>query len=73
MNFEQWCKGKPRGTLVEIWRTSGVSYSTLQRASHGKRIRWWSKAVAISEATGGEVSPKELCEQQPGKEKDNVR
>lgn len=46
----------------EIHTAKSVSKVTLEKAYSGGKLSRWSKAVAISEYTGGVVTVKELCE-----------
>lgn len=48
--------------LKELAKASKVSLLTLQNAERGGKISTYMKAKAISEATGGQVTVKDLCE-----------
>lgn len=54
---------KGRGEISRIVRETGLAFTTVQRAAtHGKLIEVYDCAKRISDATGGVVSVKELCE-----------
>jgi hypothetical protein len=60
MDFAAWLKTQPKGALTRLWRESGVSWHTVNRA---KRHKVGLKmAVLISRATGGEVSVSALTD-----------
>lgn len=60
----EWLRRQPRGALTAIWRKSGVSWHTVNRAKRGAKVGL-KMAVLISRATGGEVPVSALT-------KDNV-
>ncbi len=62
MHFDEWMKTQPRGTQARIYRRYGVAFSTQWRATKRKPIQLYTTAQALSEATEGAVSIKELCE-----------
>ena len=67
MKFEDWVEKKRGKTArTQFLRTfadqSGVSLQTLQSVAKGGRMSLYAKAQAISDATKGEVSIKDLCE-----------
>ena len=53
-DLAQWLARQPKGALTALWRRSGVSWHTINRAKRGARVGL-SVAVRISRATGGEV------------------
>jgi hypothetical protein len=60
MDFPTWLKQQPHGALTRVWRDSGVSWHSVNRA---KRHKVGLKvAVLISRATGGAVSVAELTD-----------
>ena len=48
--------------LTELSQRCGVSLLTLQNLERGSRLVNYTKAKAVSDATGGQVTIKELCE-----------
>jgi hypothetical protein len=50
----QWLDRQPRGALTALWRTSGVSWHTVNRAKRGHKVGL-KMALLISRATRGEV------------------
>lgn len=61
-----WLRRQPRGALTALWRNSGVSWHTVNRAKRGHKVGL-KMAVLISRATRGEVPIAALT-----KEQDNV-
>lgn len=62
-SLSEWCDARGRGAMADLARESGVSYQTIQKvATHGQRVVRYDVAKAISDATGGEVTVKDLCE-----------
>lgn len=51
----QWLAQQPRGALTTLWRQSGVSWHTVNRAKRGQKVGL-RVALLISRATRGEVS-----------------
>ncbi len=49
-------------SLAELAEASGVSYTTLKAARRGMKLKLYDVAKKIEEATGGQVTVKELCE-----------
>lgn len=63
----QWLEAEPRGALVRLFRSSGVSMDTLYRARRGEKVGL-ARAMRISRATGGEVPVQALtdeCDDEP--------
>lgn len=50
------------GTVKGLVKASGVSYQTVKSARRGMLIEKYHVAKAISDATSGAVTIKELCE-----------
>jgi hypothetical protein len=48
--------------MAALSRDSGLSYITIFRASRGRPLKTYAAAKALSDATGGRVSVRELCE-----------
>lgn len=59
VSFPEWVRNNP-GKLSEVSDSSGVSRQTLNNVCKGMLLASWTRAKAISRATGGEVSPLEL-------------
>jgi transcriptional regulator with XRE-family HTH domain len=51
-----------RAILEDLSDLAGVSVVTLSAVDRGARLGRYDKARALSEATGGKVTIKELCE-----------
>lgn len=51
-------------TLIYQWLAdaTGVSAQTISNVDRGMRLKTYARAKAISDATGGIVTVKELCE-----------
>jgi hypothetical protein len=62
MTLAEFMAGKPHGTLAELARAARMSYTAVHRALNGKPLKMYEKAKALSDATGGAVTVKELCE-----------
>lgn len=62
MRFPEWIDKQPRGTLTRVARDAGVASSTVRLAARGELVRTYRTAKAISEATDGAVTVRELCE-----------
>lgn len=58
--FAAWLKTQPRGAMTRIWRTSGVSWHSVNYAK--KHKVGLKVAVRISRATGGEVPIADLTD-----------
>lgn len=66
MKLAEYVEREGWGSIQRICERSGVSYPTVHGAAkHWTPITKYDVAKAISEATGGEVSIKELCEPGP--------
>jgi hypothetical protein len=63
-SLADWLRRQPKGALTALWRKSGVSWHTVNRAKRGHKVGL-KMAVLISRATGGEVTIAALA-------KDNV-
>jgi len=50
----EWLQRQPRGALSRLWRESGVSWHTVNRAKRGEKVGL-KVAILISRATRGEV------------------
>ncbi len=59
--------------LRDLAKVSGVSLLTLQGAERGATMRRYDKAQAVSQATGGKVTVKELCEHAVVKSKTSTK
>ena len=66
MRLSKWLADKGRGAKAELQRVSGVSYTTIQKAERGIPIRNYAVAQKLSEATGGDVSVRDLCDPATG-------
>lgn len=67
MKLRQWVteqKGDRtrRDVLIDLAKASQVSLMTLLAVDRGAVMSQYPKAKAVSEATGGDVTIKELCE-----------
>ena len=49
-----WLKQQPKGALTRLFRRSGVSWHTVNRAKRGEKVGL-KMAVLLSRATDGEV------------------
>lgn len=58
------CRDGGTRTLVyrALARASGVHWQTIKDVDRGMRLSNYDKAKALSNATGGKVSIKELCD-----------
>lgn len=62
VNLKEYCEQEDALSLREIAEKADVSYTTVKSVRKGMRVKLYDVAKRISEATGGEVSIKELCE-----------
>lgn len=68
MTLDEYVRMRGRGTLTDLCKAADVSYTTLHKIKGGMRLKRWDIAKRISEATLGEVSVAELCEEPSAKE-----
>lgn len=61
-SLAEWLKRQPKGALTGLWRTTGVSWHTINRAKRGQKVGL-KIAVLISRATNGEVPVSALTDQ----------
>lgn len=67
MTLEEYVKKHGRGTIAKISREAAVSYQTIWLlVNRDLNLKLYDVAKRISDATGGQVSIKELCEVQDG-------
>ena len=69
MKLAKWVEAQVKKTgefkthvLKGLSESSGVSLLTLQQVERGGRMTNYTKAKQVSEATGGKVTIKDLCE-----------
>ncbi len=62
MTLNEFVEKKGSPTLQELAETAEVSYTTLKSVRRGMRLKKYDVAKRVSEATGGKVTIKELCE-----------
>lgn len=70
MKLSKWVEKQVKETkeykttvLKKLAERSGVSFLTLQKAELGAMMGSYKKAKSVSEATGGKVTVKDLCEE----------
>lgn len=68
--LKSWLARQPKGALTRLWRRSGVSWHTVNRAKRGEKVGL-KMAVLISRATDGEVPVSVLTEDDVLTEKDD--
>jgi DNA-binding transcriptional regulator YdaS (Cro superfamily) len=61
MTFREWAEANP-GNLVRVSEESGVSRQTITALAKGMRLDSYKRALAVSKATDGLVTPLELLE-----------
>lgn len=61
MTLDKYLK-KTAMTMQALAERSGVSYNTIKSVRRGMKLSKYSVAKQISDATGGKVTVKELCE-----------
>lgn len=60
--FAEWLASQPHGVMTRIFRASGVSWNTLQRARRGEKVGL-ARAIRISRATGNAVPVEALTDE----------
>lgn len=66
MKLSKWLEARGRGAAAQLARDAEVDYSTIHRVKGGEILKDYMTAKRIADATGGEVTVKDLCE--PGDE-----
>ena len=66
MTLTEWIDRQPELTRGEVYdrlaKESGVSAQTVGNIDRGMRLNTYNRAKALSDATGGKVTIRELCE-----------
>lgn len=62
MRLAAYVEAQGHGAVKDLAAKAGVSRPTIFKAIQGEPIGRWDVARRISEATGGQVSIRELCE-----------
>lgn len=67
MTLAEWVSkhDDPAAEVARLTAVSGLSAGTVRLAVRGVAVRTYSRAKALSEATGGAVSIESLCEPAP--------
>lgn len=65
VHFDDWLAEQPRGAQAKIYREVGVSFGTMWNAQKRIPVKHYEVARRLSEATGGIVTIKALCEPAP--------
>lgn len=70
MKLDAWVDKTRNGrarkdVLADLAKVSGVAFQTLAQCERGARISLYEKALAIQEATGGQVTVLDLCDPEP--------
>ena len=62
MSLDEFFKKPNSPTPQELAEKAGVSYTTIKSARRGMKLKTYTVAKSISDATGGKVTVKDLCE-----------
>jgi len=66
MTLTEWIDRQPELTRGEVYdrlaKESGVSAQTVGNIDRGMRLNTYNRAKALSDAIGGKVTIRELCE-----------
>jgi DNA-binding XRE family transcriptional regulator len=62
VTLDGYLSRKDAPTAEELAKAAGVSYTTIKAVRRGMKVKMYSVAKAISDATGGKVKVEELCE-----------
>lgn len=63
MDLKTWVMLAGKGAMSRLARESGIAWSTVHAACHGRPVHNYRVARALSDATGGAVTLEELCAQ----------
>lgn len=60
--MSEWVAREGSGAISRLSRETGLAYTTVFEAAHGRRAVRYETAKRISEATDGVVTIEEICE-----------